>query len=904
MSTNEEVTADTAAPPVPSNEEAAPSNPTTTEEALKPPPVAKLEESKEDDCKPMETEDQKAEVVSAEPRKDASPTAEKTAPAEPKPTEKPVKEEGERAEPPAAAQLDATPEVEKKEDEQPSEAVAEIEQKHAPKVEEQLSQGAEPGRVVEKSDDAMETEDQDTSQAEQAEESSASKELPYSTRGRSTEKDSGSGGESRERGAFEALEEIGRAKESTPASMGVSFLEALSEEERRTRTRFLPDVDGMHVLRKNQIKDDLNLARSLVSAAGMTSLKKKGKRSDAMDVDDEEGVSPSEDSDVARLGTSTIKFAARNLVVPSNAFVTPPGTSATSSNEDGSDGRESQSATLALLKSQNGVQSPSTVESVTAFNPPRPAESIGAKKKHRMLRWERRPEDVEVDLNNYRKTVQRTRQELHNAEAEHGRLESIDAHLRWHFLNHLNLMNKEYLRLNQELGDVQQDCVKVADLLTSRTRSRGAGKGTYVMRDVLAVLQTRGAEPKDYMETESPKTPIITNPVLALGLGGLPPSAFSDWNRKSTIIPTKPASAWIVPGDKVKTPYGEGVVVDVHPAENFSVKAKSKEGVRDKQNGDEDKAGDAQKSKKKKDGSKSDAKKVAEKPEQTEKGSSLLSTLLPSRISVRLPFGTGHFLIDVVKQMDNPALFSDAKLVERWKNMMKTAMSVGGCIDIKGMSSTLERPTEIEDSDEVGKEDNAKMDVYETLGDPKAPGSADTAGSVKDADDDETERTLPFGAGLLPTSTGRGNLVHNISITEIEKEMQHVLYSGSGVLGEVRLPRFLSGLLLMSLTPCLLVELHQTSNQGVTEEFRSWEDDEQEHLTLQASVLQTRNALVRQKRIRLLNERTSIATTERYNRAEDLVAEMRSDLKSLKHRLEEELKELGKYEYNGSQESI
>jgi hypothetical protein len=51
--------------------------------------------------------------------------------------------------------------------------------------------------------------------------------------------------------------------------------------------------------------------------------------------------------------------------------------------------------------------------------------------------------------------------------------------------------------------------------------------------------------------------------------------------------------------------------------------------------------------------------------------------------------------------------------------------------------------------------------------------------------------------------------------------------------------------------------------------------------------------LVRQRRIRLLNERTYAATQERSARVEGLVAEMRTDLKSLKNRLGEELTELG-----------
>lgn len=44
----------------------------------------------------------------------------------------------------------------------------------------------------------------------------------------------------------------------------------------------------------------------------------------------------------------------------------------------------------------------------------------------------------------------------------------------------------------------------------------------------------------------------------------------------------------------------------------------------------------------------------------------------------------------------------------------------------------------------------------------------------------------------------------------------------------------------------------------------------------------------------MLNERTSAVTSDRYNRAEELVSEMRSDLKSLKERLNQELNELGK----------
>ena len=64
-------------------------------------------------------------------------------------------------------------------------------------------------------------------------------------------------------------------------------------------------------------------------------------------------------------------------------------------------------------------------------------------------------------------------------------------------------------------------------------------------------------------------------------------------------------------------------------------------------------------------------------------------------------------------------------------------------------------------------------------------------------------------------------------------------------------------------------------------------------MNLRASVLQLKNKLYRQRRIGALNKRTTNSMTDRYQRAEDLVSEMRSDLKSLKRRLGDELEELG-----------
>jgi septal ring factor EnvC (AmiA/AmiB activator) len=62
---------------------------------------------------------------------------------------------------------------------------------------------------------------------------------------------------------------------------------------------------------------------------------------------------------------------------------------------------------------------------------------------------------------------------------------------------------------------------------------------------------------------------------------------------------------------------------------------------------------------------------------------------------------------------------------------------------------------------------------------------------------------------------------------------------------------------------------------------------------LKIKVLQLRNRLGRQKRIRGLNERSLKAGKKRADKVEGLLIEMQTDLISLKGRLQEELDELG-----------
>mmetsp|Transcript_37287 Transcript_37287/g.41720 ORF Transcript_37287/g.41720 Transcript_37287/m.41720 type:complete len:961 (+) Transcript_37287:294-3176(+) len=666
----------------------------------------------------------------------------------------------------------------------------------------------------------------------------------YSTRGRSTETAAAAAVEEKkpERSTIiKTFEDLPRPKD--PPS-GVSFLvEALTEEERRTRTRFLPDVDGMHMLRKNEIKDDVAMARllpTIISPQGNVQtrsrrLERSGggcKNNDSMDVDGEETITSTPyDGD----RTKKIELPYSNLAIPSDAFVAPKGVVV----------GETDGTIIVKDRPQNeaNVPSPSKVESVTSFNPPRPPESVGGKKKHRMIRWERRPEDIEVDMKNYRRTVQRTRQELQKSEDEYDRLEMIDAHLRRHFLNHTDLLNEEHKNLYDEMEVEIQNLMKESELAGSRTRSKNLTKVDVVMRDVLSML-TRN-EQKDATMVGTSNNVELDSTTLFPGYGGLNTQAFADWDNCTNFKPMKPCSSWIEPGQQVKTPYGEGTVLAVFPPESPPSSTDTTENV----------AGRTESQ------SPLTAGRASELQKKPNDDKDKYDSLLPLRVKISLNYGVGIFVAESITKMESPAHFTDAKLAKRWKGMIDSALKVGPCIDLQGM---LPNHRNNNDGEKIVHIDKVfGMDIEDESNDSKSNDVTTFCAALKSND-----QFLPAGASLIPTKNGRGNFLHNMEIGDIEKTLQTALYDGYGVLG-------------------------RKSNPGVTKDIRKWENDEQEYLTLRASVLQLKNALYRQRRIRILNERTSNSMNDRYCRAEELVSEMRADLKSLKRRLGDELNELG-----------
>jgi hypothetical protein len=697
-------------------------------------------------------------------------------------------------------------------------------------------------------------------------------EKAYSTRGR-TGAATDTTSEPLERFARDALSDLAKEKD-TPISAGASFLsDALTEEERRTRTRYLPEVQGMHALRKNEIKGDLALARSIQSSTGTTgnlaTSKAKAKRAreeDEMEGVEEEGAAPSEDdrtsSDISRLGGKTTESGTSAVVVPSMAFVAP----SASSNGDSSSAGSKRDKPL-----------PHEVESVTAFNPPRPPESIGAKKKHRMLRWERRPADIEVDLSNYRKTVNRTREELKNAESERNRIETAENHLRRHFFNHLKCMNEEWLQLNEELTVAHQDCVNAADLLTSRTRSRGAGKGSYAMKDVLGVLRSRGAE-IDEKGLSLDNAPSLAMEPNIPGVGGVGALSCKDWDHSTVIAPGKVGAAWIMPGDTIKSPYGVGTVVAVYRAAGLDVKeaphaelklktssqSDSKdisdtpmpdaESAKSESKELESKSGAGPKSDDSVSGTKKQRQAAKKRNSEAPGSKTSLENILAPRVAVRMPYGIGFFNLNACVSIEDASRYSDSRLATRWKGMVETASTFGATLDIEALANIP--------AAEYGGD---AMDMSGTSVADEMTGIVESTGPTKK---EGTPRLVPFGSGLLPTASGRGALVANIGLVELDSELNLALSEGGGVAG---LP----------------------DNTGVPKDVRKIEVKRQEYIDLQARVLQVRNELYRHRRNRMLNERTFAATQERSARVEALVSEMRSDLKSLKSRLDDEIRELG-----------
>ena len=88
------------------------------------------------------------------------------------------------------------------------------------------------------------------------------------------------------------------------------------------------------------------------------------------------------------------------------------------------------------------------------------------------------------------------------------------------------------------------------------------------------------------------------------------------------------------------------------------------------------------------------------------------------------------------------------------------------------------------------------------------------------------------------------------------------------------------------------------TNFSIPNVYKEWETQRCELQELEGQKLQLQNKLLRQRRIRLLNQHTADSGKEQRDKFEHLLADMKADMKSLKERLNDELIELGTCRYS------
>lgn len=538
-------------------------------------------------------------------------------------------------------------------------------------------------------------------------------------------------------------ENIGfRDPPSSTTSMTSSFLDSLSEEQRRVRVRHLPNISGFRRLHKSEIKRDVASIKKMLKVA----IAKGGLRNESTDEE------PSNDTENMDVDGNVAQVSGEE---------TPSDEDENASNKQGKDEDIYNVFSLPFIQSpyictdidgqysnQNSDQepalfsSPQVVESISAFNPPRPPESVGPKKMHRLHRWERTPQDVEIDLNNYRKTVNRTRQELHKAEMERERVEVVGSHLRSHFLTLLKCMRLEMNLLNQQYDATQIKCVKAAELLTSKTRSRGVARGSYVMKDVISVLRSRGEKLNLNCENGlSGEESAWCVP----GIGGV-------CTDEDT---TQVGCGWLLPGDKVSTPCGVGFVQQIYEPTTL-----------DKNAGRESNSN---------------------KPPQSQNPQSQIQTnmgTVASRVQVKLPFGVAYFDPSVLTLLQSSSVLNDDKLCARWMAMLDTAKKMGTVPDSKSVDNytsmqriaSLRKEEKSNDGDDDLTESSTLPDITnpdESLDDSRAlpPVTSDV----------KNKMMVSFGGGLLPLS----NTTPNVNLEQMEKNVKMLVKGSSGVVGRV-----------------------------------------------------------------------------------------------------------------------
>mmetsp|Transcript_17272 Transcript_17272/g.34642 ORF Transcript_17272/g.34642 Transcript_17272/m.34642 type:complete len:718 (-) Transcript_17272:86-2239(-) len=454
-----------------------------------------------------------------------------------------------------------------------------------------------------------------------------------------------------------------------------SFLEGvMTEEERRTRTRQLPEVEGFNILSKSEAKADIAVARSWNPAI-------------------------TDPSEILQPPPEDVEESEQGPWVPPNIV---------SSDED--------SPPPSAAQQNSHLMDPTYVESTSSFNPPRPPESSGANKKRRMTRWEKNPSEIEVDLENYRRTVQKTREELLLAESEREKVECVASAIRTHFLHHLRASALETTQLTAETDAILSSLSEIA----KAANLEGVNGAILIMK---ALGEAKGGKDKK-KKGRAAKAP----PAAAGAPGGIGGVCVSSEPAGESILGVKDAaaplaSAWLLPGDAVRTAYGNGVVDTIMG--DYTLKEKAHSGAI-----------------------------TSSGPPQT----GLI--VVPPRVKIKVDYGFLYMMPSEVTSLVRVEELSDAALLERWSNMLNTAPTAGGYVDETAMSmapgpmgyttptgdAELYKPTGLALSQEAGGGSAMQID---------AEGGA--------------SRLVRFGTAMIPTPGSRGSNLSGMKIQQLRQ---------------------------------------------------------------------------------------------------------------------------------------
>ena len=641
-----------------------------------------------------------------------------------------------------------------------------------------------------------------------------------------------------------------------PASM-TSFLDMLTEDQRRKRHRHIPAVEGFRRLYKNEIKGDVAAARVLHSKRREFDPDAVEEKDDPMEEEgggETEGggnddammneVGGGEENDDGKEAT-TAASSDKDAVPDKLAFIAPSEDAMALANCGrlaslmvNTPFENSFNGGGAGATSKNGSvpRSPQLVDSLTAFNPPRPKESSAAKTRHRMKRWEANPSEIEFDLSNWRKTVQKTRNELQAVENERGRVELVSSVLRDQFQKHLIAYKEEVMAVNDQLLETNMGCLKAEETYNvGRSMSlRGSGKS---MKDALTTLKALEEELKNASAKSGGGGSTDGATVYAKksldwrvpGVGGV-----STPGSKAEL-----ASGWILDGDNVITPSGEaGKVTEVKVVAKKDVTSEKSTSTSDKKQGQ-----DAMDVDKPKEGDKNESVDKSIKVDDGKKSADDFA--LTQQISVHLSNG------DVKKFTSSQLKFNPIKppklthpnkaLGKRWRAMLKTAEAGNLSHDLSAMEKYINASFGTDDGEE---------------GNDDAPPPTTTDGD---------NLVAPFGSDMLAAPESIRDFPSVIPPDTLEETVRKVVYETT--------------------TPRIIPE--------IPSDLKKYEAQKEDLNRYQAKVMQLRHRLGRQKRLRGLNERSLAEGKSRSLRVENLLLEMQMDLKNLKERLHGELSELG-----------